>query len=105
MHHCGCWAGCQRICRQQALWWSLFLRLTIGPVGQVAVLVALQQKPFQGAVTPEVLQMRLRIYVHFLRRTRAQELRTIAATQALTDGDAAALVDAAHAVCRQFEWA
>ena len=70
---------------------------------QVAVLVALQQGAFQG-VEPEVLQMRLRIYVHFLRRTHAQELRAIATTQALAESDAVVLADAYHAVCRQFEW-
>ncbi|KAK9792239.1 hypothetical protein WJX73_003401 [Symbiochloris irregularis] len=69
----------------------------------VALLVALQRGAFQDVAT-EVLQMRLRIYVHFLRRTRAQELRSIAATQTLTDSEAAALSDAYQAVCQQFEW-
>ena len=71
--------------------------------GQVAVLVALQQGGLQQ-LAPEVLQMRLRIFVHCLRRTHSQELRSIGATQALSEADAAVLASAYHAVCRQFEW-
>ena len=70
---------------------------------QVALLVALQHGAFRGVAT-EVLQMRLRIYVQYLRRTRPQELRTIAATQAVSDSGIAALSEAYHALCHQFEW-
>lgn len=65
--------------------------------------MALQQEPFQE-LAPSVLQTRLRIYVQFLRRTCAEKLRTIAATQSLTDSDIAALSRACHALCQQFEW-
>lgn len=68
------------------------------------MLVALQQGALQG-LAPEVLQMRLRIYVHYLRRTHAQTLRTIGATQSLTEADAALLISAYRAACQKFEWA
>ena len=68
------------------------------------MLAALQYGAFEG-LSPEVLQMRLRIYVHFLRRTHAQTLRTIGSTQSLTDSDAAVLAQAYKAVCQKFEWA